>query len=320
MASFGSMCLVLVCAVCLDAVLIRRQLTDQDYPGALCNNGQPAVFYHTLGQPTTRNFIMYLQGGYFCTSIEDCEERCKNQPYYCSPTSDPTLIDQGILSEDLEVNPVFGRYYKAFVQYCTSDFYIGDSGPTEKNGGFHFRGRAHILAVVNSLKSLVRLGKGDRLIVSGTSAGGRGVVFNCEYIASLLPDVDVRCIVDAAVFYPNWERNPFTEDCKPFKQIIVEANEYYGGVVESFDVHTWWKTFTLPLFIGFEVFDFYGYRYFCINETDKGHLQKWADGMKAVSESLLAEAPHVGLYLPGCYGHVMLRFDHWFQNVKAGKS
>lgn len=41
-------------------------------------------------------------------------------------------------------------------------------------------------------------------MTTGGSAGGAGVVFNCQHLRHLLPGVTVRCIVDSAFLQPSF--------------------------------------------------------------------------------------------------------------------
>ena len=88
--------------------------------------------------------------------------------------------------------------------------------------------------------------------------------------------------------------------------------------MKGFDVNTWWKTFPLPLFLGEQLFDDYAFLYFCMDRNNAEHLKLYAEGMRKVTNDLLDEAPHVGLFLPGCYGHDLLFEDHYFFNVRVG--
>ena len=302
----------------VDGSLVRREITPQDNARAICNDGTIPVYYHSEGVQNNTKYIIYFEGGSFCNTAEECDARCNGGQYLCRTMDNPSVTKGGALSEDPAVNPLFADYYKVWFHYCSSDMYIGESDPTTDNGNWHFQGRRNVEGLIQSLQTNAGLADGDQLVVSGTSAGGRGSAFNCERIAAMIPGVDVRCIVDAAIFYPRFTEAPFDPACQPFNELISESNAFWNGTLTNFDINTWWVTMTKPLFIGEMVFDDYGFIYHCGDGDDLAHAQVWAQGMYDVVQDLLAEAPHVGLYLPGCHNHAMLESDAWFSTVPVG--
>ncbi len=222
------------------------------------------------------------------------------------------------MSDDPELNPGFADYYKVFFHYCSSDMYIGDREASPETAGYHFRGRAHMRAIIDSLKTHTNIENADTVIFTGTSAGGRGAAFNTDLVAAMLPEVDVRCVVDAAIFYPQFDTNPYDPDCRHFNDIVRDGNEFWNGHVDEFDVDTWWEDFPYPLFIGMQMFDNLGFSEYYCGEYDTESLMIWGEGMLETCDAVVNRSPHVGFYVPACYRHVMLQITAWFLNVPAG--
>ena len=310
--------------------LIRMELGPDDHPKAVCNDGTRAIYFHSpnppkrFTQPPAKkpsHFVIFLQGGYFCETVEECDKRCKVEtPYYCTANRLEALEDtsryrQGILSDDIEENPSFAHYYKVYQTYCTSDMYIGARASSEETGGYQFNGWAVFTALVNSLTQHAGLSQATRVILTGTSAGGRGAAFTCPYLRKLLPySVDVRCVVDAAIFYPQ----PFVDGCQPFNELIANANSFWHGNVEGFDIHSWWRAYPTPLFIAIQSQDMYAHLYHCIDPSNSEHLWKYGHAMVELAKNLTVDVSHVGLYMPSCNRHPMVTDPHFFSRVKVG--
>ena len=302
------------------ALLSRRVLTAEDGPHAVCNDGSPAVYYHsdhTWEGKQNGRFVIHLAGGFFCYELGECIRRCAiDTPELCTTSSKAKIEMGGILSDSTNVNQALSSAYKVYVPYCTSDMFIGDRAASEDTSGYHFRGKRVFTAMVNSLRKNSDLASATEVILSGTSAGGRGVAFNCHHLQSLLPRAQVKCIVDAAILYPF--RGPFNDRCADFNTIIRDANEYWHGGVRDFDVDNWWKTFDLPLFIGIQMYDKYGLYYYCGNPTNTAHVQEWGRGMIEIAGKLSAEKPELGLFVPACADHPMIYLDTWYSRVLVG--
>lgn len=75
--------------------------------------------------------------------------------------------------------------------YCTSDIYLGDVGASDATWGWHFRGEQVVRSTFGKLIDTFGLGSsaGQRLVISGSSAGARGAAVWMDHTEELLSDV-----------------------------------------------------------------------------------------------------------------------------------
>ncbi|MDP2436388.1 MAG: pectin acetylesterase-family hydrolase, partial [archaeon] len=88
--------------------------------GAVCNDGTQAAFYWRQG--TTRQYIVHLQGGYWCWDEPSCMDRALQSPELTSSSSyapqPPSYIGSGgFLNPDPSRNPVWASANLAYVMY-----------------------------------------------------------------------------------------------------------------------------------------------------------------------------------------------------------
>ena len=96
-----------------------HRLTD---PSAACLDGHPGAFYHRPNSEARGRWLIYIQGGGWCFSDDDCAlraasslgsaERLPPQP------SAPELTAGGVLSADCAHNAEFCKYNAAILHYC----------------------------------------------------------------------------------------------------------------------------------------------------------------------------------------------------------
>jgi len=90
------------------------------------------------------------------------------------------------------------------LQYCSSDSWLGDAGPSAATFNYSFRGSRIVSTVVTALAAHNGLGASgaqERLLFAGCSAGGRGVLQNLDSVAALAPpNVRVQGLLDAAAW------------------------------------------------------------------------------------------------------------------------
>jgi hypothetical protein len=116
------------------------------------------------------------------------------------PVHPPKL--QGILSSDPEINPDFYNWNLVMLCYCDGASFSGyRHDPVKVNGEFiYMRGRRILEVILDELlQSQFR--NAQRLLLTGTSAGGMAVVIHSDFIRSKLPvTTDVRAVADAGYF------------------------------------------------------------------------------------------------------------------------
>jgi len=171
---------------------------------AVCNDGTPATYYLRRGEGTgSHRWVIHLQGGGFCNSIETCQERSVSTPQLMTSKGlSRTRMGHGVQSPSARDNPDFHNANHVFVPYCSSDVWSGDRGATPESGGWHFRGARIVRAVIGDLMNPTitlppNLAVAKEVLFSGSSAGGNGVMSNLDWVAEQLPQVSVRGLNDA---------------------------------------------------------------------------------------------------------------------------
>ena len=123
-----------------------------------------------------------------------------------------TLLSQlsGIFDSDSKRNPFAGAHL-VYMPYCSSDAWVGDAGPESNDWGFYFKGQRILEAALKQLQQGVAvttinvehflnhthatstttttyaLTAADKVLFGGCSAGGRGAMFNLDFVQSMLP-------------------------------------------------------------------------------------------------------------------------------------
>ncbi len=182
-------------------VLLRHTLDLSRHPDATCNDGTPGFFYLRPGVNPTR-WLLVLQGGGACETEEICLERMETDPelYTSDPALHPETLDPGgIFSRDPSLNPRLADATHVFLRYCSSDWWTGDLGPTEANGGLAFRGHRILMAVLDTLEREHGLAAAREVLLAGMSAGGIGMSLNLDAVADELPQARVWGLQDAGI-------------------------------------------------------------------------------------------------------------------------
>jgi len=169
---------------------------------AVCNDGSPAIYYVREGSGEAgKNWVIFLTGGGFCFSVNSCNERKNKSPKLMTSVGYPSSLNgEGIFSTSQSINSDFYNTTQVVIPYCSSDLWSGNREGSSSTGGHEFRGRRIFRAVIADLKNR-RAGRNltsaNRILLSGTSAGGIGVMIHLDWLASKFRGVDVRGINDA---------------------------------------------------------------------------------------------------------------------------
>ncbi|XP_041434110.1 palmitoleoyl-protein carboxylesterase notum1' isoform X2 [Xenopus laevis] len=202
-----------------------------------CNDGSPAGYYLKESKGS-RRWLVFLEGGWYCISRENCDIRYDTMRSLMSSRAwPPSKTASGILSTQPEENPHWWNANIVFIPYCSSDVWSGVSPKTEKSG-YAFMGSLIIQEVVKEL-----LGKGldtaKLLLLAGSSAGGTGVLLNVDMVANLLeelgyPGIEVRGLSDSGWFLNNKQywRTDCTDiiTCAP-TEAIQRGIRYWNSMV-----------------------------------------------------------------------------------------
>lgn len=184
-----------------------------------CNDGSPPSLYIRAGEPGHEgDWVLFLEGGKHCDLYEDCAVRwCGEEDYDASHMSSrwlpQTRAGAGIALQSAANS--FSGYNQVYFHYCSSDRWTGthegfvfdDAQPAFR---LNFLGSEIVSDAIDALSaglssddglvSLPQLSSAERVILSGSSAGGVGVVLNLDRVAEMLPLAEVIGLPDA-LFY-----------------------------------------------------------------------------------------------------------------------
>ncbi len=207
----------------LPASYTKMLLDPRVYPTALCNDGTPAGYFPIAGAATTTTWVLFIDGGYACSSDADCAKRARDLT--TSALLPSTMTGAGITATSVSANPHFADANKVIIPYCTSDYSSGDIGPTGGTTNFQFRGQAVLAAIVSELMQRYGLGgEGQTVLLAGASAGGVSVLVNADRIAAQLPQARVLGLVDAG-----WLPDVTSLTPPTFRALMQERVTYWNG-------------------------------------------------------------------------------------------
>eukprot|EP00047_Mylnosiga_fluctuans_P008216 m.257700 g.257700 ORF g.257700 m.257700 type:complete len:383 (-) comp21013_c0_seq1:57-1205(-) len=174
--------MVLALAHSASGVTLSLHLFNEStHPNARCNDGTMSGYYFHAGS-STNTWIIQQQGGGWCFDERSCKDRLNTPDLVSSKEwKEQITISDGVFNSS---DPRLHMANMVYVQYCTSDAYIGNT--SETSFGFQFRGRAVVDAVFSSLIHAHGLGSSPdtTVIYSGCSAGARGALFNTNHVAT----------------------------------------------------------------------------------------------------------------------------------------
>lgn len=183
---------------------------DEAVWGTRCGDGSPFAFWIQLapsGSPVG-NIVSHMQGGGVCVTEGQCQGVLDNSPSLFSSLDDD-FSPTGILNPDPLTNG-FGDWTKIFLPYCNQDVFTG-GGVTRPFTGFSVEryGAVNARAALRVLRNIVAgemnaaSPEGYRpdllkVVFSGTSAGGFGVMFNLHHVLDEERWVHSTMVNDAA--------------------------------------------------------------------------------------------------------------------------
>ena len=116
-----------------------------------------------------------------------------------------TIVIDGWLSRDCNINPDFCKANLVYLPYCSQDVWIGNREQPitftnsttvpffeDPNGEFNFAGNIIVKSIIEDLKKTTNIRRGKDLLFGGVSAGGYGALVNVDMVQSLLPQVNVK--------------------------------------------------------------------------------------------------------------------------------
>ncbi|XP_071374416.1 carboxylesterase notum2 [Centroberyx affinis] len=320
-----------------------------------CNDGTAAGFYLKEFRGS-RRWLLFLEGGWCCYNKETCDSRFQNIPRLMSSSGWPqTRRGSGILSSQAEENPHWHNTNIVFIPYCSSDVWSG-TGPAptpprprqgrekEKDRNateYTFMGSLIIREVI---KDLIPKGIKQAKIVmlTGTSAGGTGVLLNIERVATQLEqlggEAQVRGLVDSGWFLESKQQRspdcPETVSCSP-EDAIKRGLRLWNGVVpdgcrqlykrgeewQCFFGHKLYSTLTSPLFVVQWLFDEEQLRVENIYLGGQSlSEQQWIYMQNLGKELKISLRDVTAVFAPSCLSHTLITKSNWIDFQVKGTS
>lgn len=175
-------------------------------------------FYYKQGK--SNDLLVYFNGGGACWTDSTCvASLALSSVPDARPAYNPSILTEnapdnagGIFDDSKKENP-FKNWSKVFIPYCTGDIHIGSSDTTyyDVDGsitGFpgapvqiKHRGFDNFMAVREWLKNNRHSKKHrriDKLMVTGSSAGGYGATLNFPYLKTAFPKAKTYLLADAS--------------------------------------------------------------------------------------------------------------------------
>ena len=180
-------------------VYTLKLLSPVTHPSARCLDGSMGGYY--VGPPGDDNWLIHLQGGGWCTSIEDCSSRaamhygsssswtsgpCPDSRNMACWADNPTGVPQGLGSTNATESS-FAHATHIWIAYCDGGSFAGHlDSPVAINASFslHFRGRAILDAVLDELISVEGLARAQSVLLKGCSAGGQAVYLAADHVGA----------------------------------------------------------------------------------------------------------------------------------------
>jgi hypothetical protein len=203
-----------ICILLLSAILLMTVSTSPVYkkvihntdPDAKCLDGSPAAIY--LHEGDSNNILFYFIGGADCAgqdlsdTLEHCYQRSKGM-YGSSIYWSDTKVGEGILSTDPTKN-LFANWTKVIILYCDGAFHQGMTKQpfSYKDAKLYFRGAVNTRSHFQYIHNRYDLNKAERVILSGSSAGGIATYIWADYLRGFISNTDVKVysIIDSGIF------------------------------------------------------------------------------------------------------------------------
>ena len=167
---------------------LARAFSLDAYPLAKCLDGSAARYYLRPGTDSTR-WLIFHEGGGFCTSVEDCSKRAKTHLGSTTADNATMTLDRFYFSQNASESPFLATANHVFVRYCDGGYYSGERDtPLQVEGApLYFRGRHITEAIVQDLYARHALANATDVVMSGCSAGAIRVYAHLDALRALLP-------------------------------------------------------------------------------------------------------------------------------------
>ncbi|KAK3736260.1 hypothetical protein QZH41_008086 [Actinostola sp. cb2023] len=314
--------------------------------GAVCLDGSTPGFFYRKGVGVgVKNWIIYLQGGAWCHSKMDCYNRSKSN--LGSSIRYKNLINvEGLLSRDYNTNPNFYNWHVVYMPYCDGASYTGNrTNPVVVKGRMiYFRGKRILSALLDDLLS-IGMNQAEKVVFSGTSAGGLAVLLHADYVRQRIvkenvfpSNVQVHSLADAGMFlnvanlkkenaFGKMMRNVYKlhESSKTINRKCAshqgKANAwkcffpyYFGEYIDSpvFIINPLYDSWQLGNVIGIH----------CaknLRKCTKREMKAIIDFREYTLKALepLMDNPKIGLFADGCFDHGQIIFGPKWNEIRV---
>nr|CAG4650819.1 EOG090X02ZJ [Simocephalus serrulatus] len=300
---------------------------------AVCNDGSPAGYFIRKSYGSKR-WIVFLEGGWYCYDKRSCESRWSRLRGFMTSNMWPdTRQVSGILSPDPEENPYWWNANHVYVPYCSSDSWSGSS-PAGSTSRFAFMGSVIIQEVLRDLLPQGLL-NASKLMLTGSSAGGTGVMLNLDKVTDFLrtqgSSAEVRGVTDSGWFLDNVPYAPADcqdpQRCAPTTAVQMGYTLWNGQIPHACKAqyaaqpwrcyfgHHLHRTLKTPLFIFQWLFD--EAQMLADNVGPPMSKEQW-DYIHAVGDDLRRTFANVSaVFSPSCISHTVLTKRDW-QSIRIG--
>jgi hypothetical protein len=188
-----------------------------DVPGSTCNDGSPTGLGINRSPTDSRSVLIFLNGGGACWDYTTCYQlrTASTGPYgQVQFSSMLGSVSGSVFDRTLLENP-FRDWNLVFLPYCTGDVHAGDNAATYTTGGqpsrtWNHRGRANMVAFLRRLAATFY--EPDKLVLSGSSAGGFGASFNYDLARRYWPYGTMYLINDSGPVFAGDAIPPFLRE------------------------------------------------------------------------------------------------------------
>ncbi|THD28213.1 Protein notum [Fasciola hepatica] len=297
---------------------------------ALCNDGSPSGYYYRPSKnPDARNWLIFLEGGWYCFDEDTCRLRESSTfTLFSSATWPANRVFDGILSAYENINPIYHDYHNVFIPYCSSDLWTGKQAG--QSGDFYFHGSRILQAVVDQLRWPETV---ERVVFAGSSAGGIGVLMNVDRLSRRLVQrlgypVLVSGIIDSAWFIHTPAYRPAkcsnVFEC-PAEEGIHRGMRFWkaripkrcrkqqskGELWRCYLAPFMYEYLKTPVYIVQSLFDEAQMQMSKVPLLNGGTYEKWAYIQKLGKQVAQSLQNIKGVFAPSCIDHEILTKNNW---------
>lgn len=206
----------------VDGLGYRYEITAE--PNALCNDGSRAVFYLRPSPRGNSDWLVYFDGGNACYSDASCQSRFITDHSKMSAQTTPAdtlerLVggsrpENSILSADPNVNPYWYDFNTVYVQYCSSDSFLGNISKKDIEWftPFDFQGANIARGVFKQLVQDHGMHAANNVLLTSVSAGSFGALASgndiFDYLHDHVPAAKFKVWLDSGFWLLNEPTRP----------------------------------------------------------------------------------------------------------------